>query len=177
MSGVIGVNSIWYGTSTRDLVVSAIFAVVFAGLGYRISIRHRAVRGVTPWRLPSIVWAIICGLFQAFGIILELIAEWTTRPQPRPSPSPSNADPARSAFPFAGSRMSTTTEAMPPIEIAPGPTAPAPAVAPPPDDGSGQAPLFGWYTDPTKRHALRYWDGRQWSDDVADAGKIATDPI
>ncbi|HLX77462.1 MAG TPA: DUF2510 domain-containing protein [Acidimicrobiales bacterium] len=176
MSGVIGMNSLWYGTSTRDLVASAIFAVVFAALGYRISIRHRAVRGVTPWRLPSIVWAIICGLFQALGIILELIAEWTTRPQPRPSPTPGTPDAARAAFPFA-SRMSTTAEAIPPIEISPAPGAFVPPTAPPPDDGSGHPPLFGWYADPTKRHALRYWDGRVWSDHVADDGNISSDPI
>lgn len=27
-----------------------------------------------------------------------------------------------------------------------------------------------WYPDPTRRHELRYWDGHQWTDYVADGG-------
>jgi hypothetical protein len=37
-------------------------------------------------------------------------------------------------------------------------------------------PLFGWYPDPTGRHEQRYWDGRQWSNRVADNGVKADDP-
>lgn len=38
-------------------------------------------------------------------------------------------------------------------------------------------PLFGWYPDPTGRHEHRYWDGRSWSDRVADGGTRADDPF
>ncbi len=175
MTGVLGLNSFGYSGSTGDLVLSAVFAVVFALLGYRISARHRMMRGVTPWRLPSIVWAILCGVFQPFGIILELVAEFTTRPQPRPSPTPGGSEPAGGQFSFGATRV-TSTPPLAPIEIAPGPNSWGPAIAPP-DDGSGHSPLFGWYPDATRRHALRYWDGRGWTEHVADDGKVATDPI
>ncbi len=35
----------------------------------------------------------------------------------------------------------------------------------------------GWYVDPTARHFLRYWDGRQWTDQVATGGRESTDPV
>ncbi|MET0728702.1 MAG: DUF2510 domain-containing protein [Acidimicrobiales bacterium] len=34
----------------------------------------------------------------------------------------------------------------------------------------------GWQADPSGRHDHRYWDGTQWTDDVADAGVAGTDP-
>ena len=33
-----------------------------------------------------------------------------------------------------------------------------------------------WQPDPTGRHDHRYWDGTQWTDDVADAGVASKDP-
>ena len=38
-------------------------------------------------------------------------------------------------------------------------------------------PLFGWYPDPTGRHEERYWDGRHWSDRVADNSVRTDDPL
>lgn len=38
-------------------------------------------------------------------------------------------------------------------------------------------PLFGWYPDPTGRHEERYWDGRHWSDRVADNSVRGDDPL
>lgn len=35
----------------------------------------------------------------------------------------------------------------------------------------------GWHPDPRGRHEHRYWDGTQWTDHVADAGVMATDPV
>jgi hypothetical protein len=35
----------------------------------------------------------------------------------------------------------------------------------------------GWYSDPTKRHEYRYWDGSQWTESVADAGVVGQDPV
>ena len=34
----------------------------------------------------------------------------------------------------------------------------------------------GWQPDPTGKHDHRYWDGSQWTDNVADAGVASTDP-
>jgi hypothetical protein len=33
-----------------------------------------------------------------------------------------------------------------------------------------------WYADPTGRHQHRYWNGTEWTDQVADSGVTATDP-
>jgi hypothetical protein len=35
----------------------------------------------------------------------------------------------------------------------------------------------GWHPDPRGRHELRYWDGTQWTDHVADDGAMSTDPV
>ena len=34
-----------------------------------------------------------------------------------------------------------------------------------------------WYEDPTGRHQLRYWDGKNWTDNVADNGVQGSDPM
>jgi hypothetical protein len=34
-----------------------------------------------------------------------------------------------------------------------------------------------WWPDPTHRHQYRYWDGRTWTDHVADNGVAAIDPL
>jgi hypothetical protein len=34
-----------------------------------------------------------------------------------------------------------------------------------------------WAPDPTGRHELRYWNGSEWTDHVADGGVQATDPL
>ncbi len=174
MISTVGFNSLWYGTSVKDLAISAAFAVVFAFLGYRISQRYRLIRGVTPWKIPSPVWAIICGLFQAFGIILELVAEITTRPQPRPQPTPNATPSTRPPFTYSAGPTSST-DTLGPITIAPATERPLGLA--PPVDGDGRPALFGWYPDPTKRHGLRYWDGRAWSHHVSDNGDVAADPV
>ncbi|MDO8389881.1 MAG: DUF2510 domain-containing protein [Actinomycetota bacterium] len=33
----------------------------------------------------------------------------------------------------------------------------------------------GWYSDPMRRHELRWWDGQQWTTTVSDHGVIAVD--
>jgi hypothetical protein len=34
-----------------------------------------------------------------------------------------------------------------------------------------------WYPDPCGRHEHRYWDGKAWTDHVADGGRAAVDPV
>lgn len=38
-------------------------------------------------------------------------------------------------------------------------------------------PAAGWHPDPRGRHEHRYWDGTQWTDDVADGGVVSKDPV
>jgi hypothetical protein len=35
----------------------------------------------------------------------------------------------------------------------------------------------GWHPDPSRRHEYRYWNGLVWTDDVADRGVVAVDPL
>jgi membrane protease YdiL (CAAX protease family) len=35
----------------------------------------------------------------------------------------------------------------------------------------------GWYEDPGRRHAFRYWDGARWTDGVADGDLVTEDPL
>jgi hypothetical protein len=34
----------------------------------------------------------------------------------------------------------------------------------------------GWFADPGRRHDLRYWDGRRWTEHVSDRGTQGVDP-
>jgi hypothetical protein len=34
-----------------------------------------------------------------------------------------------------------------------------------------------WAEDPSGRHQWRFWNGYQWTDDVADDGEASTDPL
>ena len=38
-------------------------------------------------------------------------------------------------------------------------------------------PAAAWYPDPTGRFQQRYWDGAQWTDNVATNGQTYTDPV
>jgi uncharacterized protein YxjI len=40
-----------------------------------------------------------------------------------------------------------------------------------------QTPAANWYPDPGGKHEHRYWDGFQWTDNVADHGRQAVDPL
>jgi hypothetical protein len=48
---------------------------------------------------------------------------------------------------------------------------------PPTPPSSTPLPPAQWYADPTGRHTHRYWDGAQWTAQVADDGRTATDPL
>ena len=63
------------------------------------------------------------------------------------------------------------TDRYPPFSLEAPATGPAPALP------SAPLPPAQWYADPTGRHAHRYWDGTQWTPNVADDGRTAVDPI
>ena len=54
-------------------------------------------------------------------------------------------------------------------EPAPQAVTPTPAAQP--------LPAADWYADPMARHQYRYWNGTAWTDDVADNGVAAKDPL
>jgi len=171
MNAVVLGAALFAGYSRSEVVVSLVFAFVFAGLGYRMSYRHRQARGVTPWRLPSGLWALICFFLQPFGIIVEILAQATTKSQ-YSSPTIDARASARSykvlpaPLPAAVDRNVTGET---PLEQS-GPAAPT-------SDLEGKPAMFGWYPDVTCRHAERYWDGRGWTDLVRDGAVSGSDPL
>ncbi|MDA8291588.1 MAG: DUF2510 domain-containing protein [Actinomycetota bacterium] len=158
--------SLLAGYTNGEIVGSLALACLFALLGYRMSHRHRIVRGVTPWRVPSVVWAAICFVLQPFGIIVELVAQVTTKTGAPASVAP--APPLLAIGPLPSVDAPSRTDAPPVAPVGP---------PPPATDDPGGTPLFGWYPDATGRHEQRYWDGRGWSEHVRDAGALGTDPL
>lgn len=163
-----------FGGSPGAIAESLVFALAFSFLGYRMSVRHRALRGVTPWRLPSPVWAVICLVLQFMGIALEILAELTTRPA-LPAAHPPQEGLAGYSYPYA-TATPLSEEAVAGTAAAE-PEEPVARFAPPPADAAGRTPLFGWYADPAGRHEKRYFDGRGWTDLVADGGVAGNDPL
>lgn len=51
-------------------------------------------------------------------------------------------------------------------------------VPPPPQKPAAGDPVLpaGWHADPFARHELRFFDGVEWTEHVADNGQAATDP-
>lgn len=180
--------------SPGQLALTAGLAVLFAALGYRTSTRYRALRGVTPWRLPSIAWALVCLVLQFVGLAIEILAELTTRAPYSPA-----APTGRQAAGPPASRYAPPS--TPPVAIEPPSAGELPAVlvqgpagissgrttgaattrgerfAPPAPDEQGRSALFGWYPDPSRRHDRRYFDGRCWSEHVLDGDRLGRDPI
>ena len=173
-----------------QLALSAGLAVLFAALGYRMSVRYRALRGVTPWRLPSFAWAILCLVLQFVGIAIEVLAEMTTRAPyspATPAPGGTHADAGTSRY------APPTTAPVAVDQPTPGelPALGSPLAIglvehqgghredqlAPPLDAQGRPDLFGWYTDPTGRHQRRYFDGRRWSEHVIDGATLAVDEL
>ncbi|MCU1489955.1 MAG: hypothetical protein JWM85_1360 [Acidimicrobiaceae bacterium] len=166
------------------LAESVLLALVFSLIGYRMSVRHHRVRGVTPWRLPSLVWALICLVFQFLGVFLELLAELTTRTQVPITPARASDELA----PYGGgldagtdrpgtvARPVTTGTEVPAAQDLEETERPADVLAPPLSDQPGRAPLFGWYPDPLGRHEMRYFDGRVWGELVLDGRATSIDP-
>jgi hypothetical protein len=173
------------GGNTRTFIETLVFAFAFGIVGYRISARHRAIRGVTPWRLPSVVWGLICFLFWLLGVLVEYLAGVTTKPaNPAPGPLRQPGTAPHPAHPVQAAQRGEVGELPPfrPVSTAaavePAVTAPvAPHLRPPKSDREDRGALFGWYPDVTGRHEKRYFDGRRWNELVADDGVISTDPL
>jgi Protein of unknown function (DUF2510) len=66
----------------------------------------------------------------------------------------------------------TPVEAAPPTPAAAAPPPPPPPLTRPPPPTAPQ-----WSPDPHGRHELRWWDGTTWTEHVANAGQVTTDPL
>ena len=63
------------------------------------------------------------------------------------------------------------SDRYPPFTFEPSMTAARPPLAP------AALPPAQWYGDPTGRHTHRYWDGTQWTPQVADDGRTGEDSL
>ncbi len=75
--------------------MSSVWLLVVIGgvLGYAMAARAKRVFGVSPWRLPPIVWGVLCALVPVLGIVLETVAQLTTRHSFPPGSDPRAARP------------------------------------------------------------------------------------
>lgn len=182
-----------------------LLVLLFGFFGYLFAVRTRRAIGTTPWRLPAIAWGIFSGLLPIWGLMLEMIARFTTR----------HAGPTGgSGWPNAGQRPGGSgtvgpqrwgtnwpsgdpgwppqgqqgQNSWPPqgqyqVPLAEpdwretGAVTGEPMVPPSPGPSYPRPPLFGWYPDPEGRHEERYFDGRLWSDWVRDEGRMVADPL
>ena len=64
-----------------------------------------------------------------------------------------------------------------PASIVPSPPASRPRPPVPPTPPPQHLPPPGWHPDPSGRHWWRWWDGRGWTDHVADGGAPYVDPL
>ena len=207
---LVGLTLVYTSTT---LVDGFVLGVVLASLGYFLSERYKRSHGVTPWRVPSGMWAVLLFLLSLIGVLMYVIACFTTRPKAGPrdwtggpeswDPGPRGAGgpppgqwgagtpqgwdaPAPGGWQapppgYSGPPPPGGWEAPPPPGTkfpglgAPGAAGGAFAPVPPPPDPP-PAPR-SWLPDPSGRHELRYWDGNKFTEHVADAGKISTDPL
>jgi hypothetical protein len=188
---------------TVQVVLAWTLIVLCGVLGYRVAARARRLLGVSPWRIPPALWAMVCVVVPVIGNLVETIALLTTRRPPLqigPTGRSSRSQgifglssaretdagaPPRVAPAAGGAADQATTDdrGRPPVLLEaqvgerrlPGPDGWRPAEAGEPS--AGYPPLFGWYPDPTGKHELRYWDGRLWGDAVSDGGERTTDPL
>ncbi len=163
----------------QALLYNAIICVALGVVGYMLSQRIRATRGVTPWKIPSIAWAVICFAIPPIGFLVELLAVVMTRPVGNgasttpPAYTPSDTLPARVQDTPTPATVPTTSDVI----AAYVPKTPPSGYGGPASDVLGKPALFGWYKDVTGRHEMRYWDGRDWTKYVGDASVTSEDPL
>ena len=86
---------------------------------------------------------------------------------PPAAEQPQAVQPAAARPSEAATEVQPATEAQPAAQASPAiQSAPLVGAPPPPPDRAGQP--ADWYTDPTGQKRLRYWDGSQWTEHVAD---------
>ena len=178
--------------SGPEWILVAVLSVVWAMLGYRLSENDRKTLGRTPWGLPSALWAFFWFLSLILGLVLYLIAHSTGvrraqqgfPPHGTPAAGPSGSAPVGAvearrlsaaeqfpAYPSPANSQPSPTQAPP---VQPEAQVPAPQEAPPTSPHSPPA----WHPDPSGRFEYRWWDGHQWTSQVATDGHhlIDTNP-
>ena len=140
--------------------------LVFGMLAFMRSNSYKRKTGNSPWHIHPLVWggvSAFAALFvtllsivfvAVFGTLLSIVA-WSPRLQP-----------GRQRAAGAGPEYQVGPRYSPASKLGPAPGA---APAPP------AAALTAWLTDPTGRNELRYFDGSNWTEHVANGGVISAD--
>jgi putative membrane protein len=63
------------------------------------------------------------------------------------------------------------------VSVGAGPSRADNGSPPTPTLGNEPPAVAGWFADPAGRHQARYWDGRSWTDHVADDGAVTGDRL
>ncbi len=162
-----------YKLTGSEWVLVIVLSVVWAALGYRLSENDRRRLGRTPWGLPSPVWAFLWFLSLILGLVLYLIAHTAgvrraqhggplaPPGQYPPTPAPSARITADQFPSYPRPANSSATLPAIPVLASPEPLSPP-----------------AWHPDPSGRYQYRWWDGTQWTSQVAADGQqmIDTDP-
>ena len=162
-----------FATSQAAALVGwSVLSAVVGALAYLISDRFGRSRGVTPWRLPSMVWALIALVSVAVLplVLLALPVACLTTPSSDKQRHGGQSSPAVSRTPAAFSEQASSGD-RPATDPQVAGVAQVPLIPERRD-----LPLFGWSADPSGRHQHRYWDGRYWTEHVRDDGVRSIDP-
>lgn len=141
--------------STLFVFIEIALSIIAAGYTYSGAQRFRAQTGVSPWHLPPWLWGAITFCFWLIGIVLFAVARATTRHRPVDAGSPAIDQPVQQVVTGEGHLGRTFGTNQPPSQA---------------------RPPAGWYADPGRRHELRFWDGKGWTEHVSDGGERGIDP-
>lgn len=169
---------------TRDQwVVVGVVYVLAAVLGWRLAQRDRRLLGRTPWGIPALAWAAIWLVSPAIGLVLYLVAHAGELRRVRGVPP--GAPPGLSSAPPGLSirdRPPTAAEQFPAYpqpanSPAPGAVDAVPPSPAPPQSAPRAEPVSppAWHPDPSGRFHYRWWDGNEWTSNVATDGYVLVD--
>lgn len=169
-------------SQTGVLVAWSVLSAVVGLLAYMVSDRFGRSKGVTPWRVPSLAWAVIAlvsfAVLPVVLLVLPVACLTTPAAGGRQRPGGARGE-SRDADAMASEARRPGRRQEPgvaphldrePAMASSGST--SPTMVPEVRD----LPLFGWYRDPSGRHQLRYWDGRFWTEHVRDDDVRGIDP-
>lgn len=159
------------------LALAVVLSFVWALLGYLLAENDRKTLGRTPWGLPSGVWALLFWLLSLIpGLVLYLIAHRLgvrRAHQARALDDPSaTGSPARPAM--AAARQPSVAEQFPSYPQ-PANLRPQAPVEPEVVSGAGPHSPPAWHPDPSGRFHYRWWDGDEWTSQVATDGQHLVD--
>jgi hypothetical protein len=140
------------------LVAAVLFAIAF----YSSSESFRKKNGVTPWRWPSWLWAVVGFASFLLGLIFFIIASRRTKPVLGQGSGSAGGVGSSIPTPVYAQSIPAETNSWPSTSTVPG----------------FQAQQQGaWHADPTGRFASRFWNGTSWTEHVSDGTTTTTDPL